>query len=49
MSQGNQARALAGIITMLAVAGCGADGVASPGSGSVIINPPAPTPTPTEA
>ncbi len=47
MSQGNQARALAGIITMLAVSGCGADGIASPGAGSVTINNPAPTPTPT--
>ncbi|WP_260598672.1 hypothetical protein [Sphingomonas endolithica] len=31
----------------LALAGCGADDVASPGAGTVIINPPAPAPTPT--
>ncbi|CAN5697946.1 hypothetical protein BH11PSE6_BH11PSE6_12900 [soil metagenome] len=33
---------------LLALAGCdGADGVASPGAGTVVINPPAPAPTPT--
>jgi hypothetical protein len=33
---------------LLALGGCdGADGVASPGAGTVIINPPAPAPTPT--
>ena len=33
---------------LLALTGCdGADGVASPGAGTVIINPPAPAPTPT--
>jgi hypothetical protein len=31
----------------LALAGCGADDVASPGAGTVVINPPAPAPTPT--
>ena len=33
---------------LLALSGCdGADGVASPGAGTVVINPPAPAPTPT--
>lgn len=31
----------------LALAGCGADDVSSPGSGSIVINNPTPTPTPT--
>lgn len=47
MEQGNMKRAVAGIVTMLAMTGCGADSIGSPGAGSVTINNPPATPTPT--